>query len=278
MSAPRPSSAKLATARRRSSTWRASARTKSSRKPRARPRAKRSGWSLRHTTKWRVKPHGRAKAWPGTWAGLRSRARRACWTGRSIRRLTPSCWTNWPPRLRVAERATIARPYAKAAFEYARDANAFAGWSKGLKLAGQIVADPRVAALTKSPLLTAADLAGVIIDVASAALDAGMQNFVRVLAENHRLLLLPEIAAHYEELRAAVENTLDVEVISAVTLSDAQADKLKQALSTRLKRTVRMQNSVDSTLLGGAVVRAGDLVIDGSLKGRLERLATDLTR
>jgi len=105
-----------------------------------------------------------------------------------------------------------------------------------------------------------------------------MQNFVRVLAENHRLLLLPEIATHYEELRAAVENTLDVEVISAVTLSDAQADKLKQALSTRLKRTVRMQNSVDSTLLGGAVVRAGDLVIDGSLKGRLERLATDLTR
>ncbi len=142
----------------------------------------------------------------------------------------------------------------------------------------QIVADPRVAALTKSPSLTAADLAGVITDVAGAALDAGMQNFVRVLAENRRLLLLPEIAAHYEELRAAVENTLDVEVISAVTLSDAQADKLKQALSTRLKRAVRMQNSVDSTLLGGAVVRAGDLVIDGSLKGRLERLATDLTR
>jgi len=178
----------------------------------------------------------------------------------------------------VAERATIARPYAKAAFEYARDANAFAAWSQGLKLAGQIAADPRVAALTKSPLLTAADLAGVIIDVAGASLDAGMQNFVRVLAENHRLLLLPEIATHYEELRAAVENTLDVEVISAVTLSDAQAGKLKQALNTRLKRTVRMQNSVDSTLLGGAVVRAGDLVIDGSLKGRLERLATDLTR
>jgi F-type H+-transporting ATPase subunit delta len=140
------------------------------------------------------------------------------------------------------------------------------------------VDDPRVAMLTKSPLLTAADLAGVVIEVAGAALDAGMQNFVRVLAENHRLLLLPEISAHYEELRAAVENTLDVEVISAVTLSDAQTDKLRQSLSTRLKRTVRMQNSVDPTLLGGAVVRAGDLVIDGSLKGRLERLATELTR
>ena len=178
----------------------------------------------------------------------------------------------------MAERATIARPYAKAAFEYAREANAFAAWSQGLESAAQIVADPSVAPLTKSPHWTAADLVSLITDVAGAKLNAGMQNFVRVLAENHRLLLLPEIAAHYEKLRAAVENTLDVEVISAVTLSDAQADKLKQALSTRLKRTVRMQNSVDSTLLGGAVVRAGDLVIDGSLKGRLERLATDLTR
>jgi len=178
----------------------------------------------------------------------------------------------------VAERATIARPYAKAAFEYAREANAFAAWSQGLESAAQIVADPSVAPLTKSPQWPAANLVSLITDVAGTKLDAGMQNFVRVLAENRRLLLLPEISAHYEELRAAVENTLDVEVISAVTLSDAQADKLKQALSTRLKRTVRMQNSVDSTLLGGAVVRAGDLVIDGSLKGRLERLATDLTR
>ena len=178
----------------------------------------------------------------------------------------------------MAERATIARPYAKAAFEYAREANAFAAWSQGLESAAQIVADPSVAPLTKSPQWPVANLVSLITDVAGAKLDAGMQNFVRVLAENRRLLLLPEIAAHYEELRAAVENTLDVEVISAVTLSDAQADKLKQALSTRLKRTVRMQNSVDSTLLGGAVVRAGDLVIDGSLKGRLERLATDLTR
>jgi F-type H+-transporting ATPase subunit delta len=178
----------------------------------------------------------------------------------------------------VAERATIARPYAKAAFEYAREANAFAAWSRGLQSAAQIVADPTVAPLTKSPQWPMANLVSLITDVAGDKLDAGMQNFVRVLAENRRLLLLPEIAVHYEELRAAVENTLDVEVISAVTLSDAQADKLKQALSTRLKRTVRMQNSVDSTLLGGAVVRAGDLVIDGSLKGRLERLATDLTR
>jgi F-type H+-transporting ATPase subunit delta len=179
--------------------------------------------------------------------------------------------------LRVAERATIARPYAKAAFEYARDANAFAGWSQALKTAAEIVADPRVAPLTKNPQWQAADLAQLIIEVAGSKLDDGMQNFVRVLAENHRLLLLPEIAAHYEVLRSGVENTVDVEVISAVTLNAGQIEKLKAALGTRLKRQVRMQNSVDATLLGGAVVRAGDLVIDGSLKGRLERLATNLT-
>ncbi|MHB8478417.1 MAG: F0F1 ATP synthase subunit delta [Steroidobacteraceae bacterium] len=176
----------------------------------------------------------------------------------------------------MAERATIARPYAKAAFQFARDANAFAEWSRGLTTLAQIVTDPRVAELTKNPSLTAADLAGLVIDVAGVNLDAGMQNFVRVLAENHRLLLLPEIAAHYEQLRSAVENTVDVEVTSAVPLNEAQAQKLKQALSARLKRQVRMRTAVDAALLGGAVVRAGDLVIDGSLQGRLERLATEL--
>jgi F-type H+-transporting ATPase subunit delta len=176
----------------------------------------------------------------------------------------------------MAERATIARPYAKAAFEYARDANAFAEWSEGLALAAQVVVDPRVAALTKSPQWSTADLVSLITDVAGAKLNAGMQNFVRVLAENRRLLLLPEIAAHYETFRSAVENTVDVEVISAVKLDAAQTEKLSAALSTRLKRKVRMRTSEDASLLGGAVLRAGDLVIDGSLKGRLQRLATEL--
>jgi F-type H+-transporting ATPase subunit delta len=177
----------------------------------------------------------------------------------------------------VAERATIARPYAKAAFEYARAADATAPWSRGLKTAAEIVADERVAPLSKSPQWSAADLGNLIAAFAGADLDAPMQNFVRILAENHRLPLLPEIAARYEELRSEVENTVDVEVISAVPLNSEQQQKLSAALSARLQRKVRMQNSVDATLLGGAVVRAGDLVIDGSLKGRLERLATDLT-
>lgn len=177
----------------------------------------------------------------------------------------------------MAERATIARPYAKAAFEFARDARAFAEWSRGLQLAAEIVADPRVAALIKNPEWTAAEIADFVTGVAGEKLNAGMQNFVRVLAANRRLLLLPEIAAHYEAFRAQVENTVDVEVVSAVKLDAAQAEKLSAAINARLKRRVNMHNTVDATLLGGAVIRAGDLVIDGSLKGRLERLRTDLT-
>ena len=176
----------------------------------------------------------------------------------------------------MAERATIARPYAKAAFEYAQDANAIERWSHGLGMAAAVVADPRVAALTKNPQMTLADLVGLVTEIEGPKPDSQLRNFVHVLAENHRLLLLPEIAARFEQLRSAVENTVDVEVVSAVPLDAAQADKLKQALSKRLKRLVRMRASVDSALLGGAVVRAGDLVIDGSLKGRLERLATEL--
>jgi F-type H+-transporting ATPase subunit delta len=176
----------------------------------------------------------------------------------------------------MAERATIARPYAKAAFEYARDQKAIERWSHGLGIAAAVVADPRVAALSKNPQMTIADLVSLVTEIEGPKPDPALRNFVHVLAENHRLLLLPEIAAHFEQLRSAVENTVDVEVVSAVPLDAAQADKLKQALSTRLKRQVRMRTAVDSALLGGAVVRAGDLVIDGSLKGRLERLATDL--
>ena len=178
----------------------------------------------------------------------------------------------------MAERATIARPYAKAAFEYARVAGALAEWSQGLQAAAAIVADARVTALVTNPRWTAAGLTDFIGGIAGERLDAAMRNFVAVLAENRRLLLLPEIAAHYQVLRAQIENTVDVEVVSAVALDAAQAEQLRQALDKRLKRRVRMQNRVDPTLLGGAVIRAGDLVIDGSLKGRLERLATELAR
>jgi F-type H+-transporting ATPase subunit delta len=176
----------------------------------------------------------------------------------------------------VAERATIARPYAKAAFACARQANAFAAWSAGLRVAAEIVSDAQVKAVAGSPHLTPSDRSSLVCGVAGAKLDQGMQNFIAILAENRRLPLLPEILVQFEALRASVENTIDVDVVSAVALNETQTANLTEALTRRFKRKVRMHKSVDATLLGGAVVRAGDMVIDGSLKGRLERLATEL--
>ncbi|HEX4243036.1 MAG TPA: F0F1 ATP synthase subunit delta [Steroidobacteraceae bacterium] len=176
----------------------------------------------------------------------------------------------------MAERATIARPYSKAAFGAASDARDLAGWSEGLKRLAAIVADERVAALIGNPEVTRTDVAALVTDVGGASFGDGLRNFVAVLADNHRLALLPEIAAQYEELRAEAENSIDVEVTSAMPLDAVQTEKLKSALAARFKRQVRMHNAVDSTLLGGAIVRAGDTVIDGSLKGRLQRLATNL--
>ncbi len=177
----------------------------------------------------------------------------------------------------MAERATIARPYAKAAFETAREAGALAAWAEGLRTAAEIVLDPRVTELVKNPELPAATVADFVIGVGAAKLDDRMKNFLRVLAENHRLPLLPEIVAHYESLKAQVENTVDVELISAVKLDPAEIEKMTAALRERLKRRINMHNSVDASLLGGAVIHAGDLVIDGSVRGRLERLRTELT-
>jgi len=175
----------------------------------------------------------------------------------------------------MAEKATIARPYARAAFDYARGQDALAAWSGVLAAASQVVSDPRVAPLLTSPHVQPARLVGLIAEAAVAQGPA--RNFLEVLAENRRLGLLPEIAAQYEVLRTEAEKVVDVEVVSARDLDGAQQARLAQALRGRLGREVRMHTRTDASLIGGAIVRAGDLVIDGSLKGRLERLASEMT-
>jgi F-type H+-transporting ATPase subunit delta len=176
----------------------------------------------------------------------------------------------------MAEKVTIARPYAKAAFEHAREHNAFAPWSGMLAKAAAVVADERVARLLSSPRVTPAELVSLIADV-SGSLDEQMRNFLETLAQNRRLGILPQVAASYELLRAEVENVADVQVTSAAPLNEAQRERLLAALRQRLKREVRMHCEVDAGLIGGAIVRAGDFVIDGSLKARLDRLASDIT-
>ena len=176
----------------------------------------------------------------------------------------------------MADRATIARPYARAAFAHAQAAKDLAGWSSLLGAAAMAAADPRVSRLIGNPHVTGDELVELLGGLSKQAAGEGGRNFLKVLAENRRLALLPEIAAQFEALRAEFENVVDVDVIAAREIAAPQEKKLAAALAKRLGREVRMHTRIDGSLLGGAIVRAGDLVIDGSLKGRLERLGSAL--
>lgn len=177
----------------------------------------------------------------------------------------------------MAERITTARPYAKAIFALARKTNTLAQVAATLTRAAEVVADPRVHALLGSPHVTPAQLAEFVTGIVGAGLDENGRHFVSLLAQNRRLGFLPEIAALFEQMKAEVENAVDVEVIAASKLTPDQESRYAAALQKKLGRQVRLHTRVDSSLLGGAVLKAGDLVIDGSIKGRLERLATELT-
>lgn len=177
----------------------------------------------------------------------------------------------------MAEKATIARPYARAAFAHARAAGSLPRWSEALAIASAVVIDPQVAELLDNPRVTPAELVGFIVDIAGTArADADVQNFLSTLAESRRLGLLPEVTALFEILRAETENIADVEIVSAIELTEAQRQRLAAALKKRMGREVRLHCSVDPQLLGGAIVRSRDLVIDGSLDARLQRLSAEL--
>lgn len=177
----------------------------------------------------------------------------------------------------MTEKATIARPYANAAFEHAREAQKLPDWSEFLQAASRVIADERVQPLLGNPLVAPEQLAQLVLDIAAPRAGEAERGFVRLLADNRRLELLPEIAAQYEALRAEAEGIVDVTVVSAMALTEEQQAKLGEALTRRLKRRVRMRCEVEPGLIGGAIVRAGDFVIDGSLRGRLERLGGAMT-
>jgi F-type H+-transporting ATPase subunit delta len=178
----------------------------------------------------------------------------------------------------MAEKATIARPYAKAAFEFAQEHKSFDLWSTLLATGSAVVSDPRVAKLLTNPRVKPEDLVELIAEAAAGSLDEHGRNFLLTLAQNRRLGLLPQIAEQFEALRAEIENVADVRIISAVPLNEEQQRRFASALKTRLKRDVRLHCEVDPSLVGGAIVRAGDFVIDGSLRARLERLASAMTQ
>jgi F-type H+-transporting ATPase subunit delta len=177
----------------------------------------------------------------------------------------------------MAERATIARPYAKAAFAAAREQGRLAEWSRWLGNARSVVLSEEYRLLESSPGVSAAQLEELIAGICGADLDAQGRALLRLLTENGRLDFVPELAVQFQALEAEARNVADVEIVSAAVLGEAQRERLAAALRTRLRRDVRLQCSVDPELIGGAVVRSGDLLIDGSIRGKLERLETELT-
>lgn len=173
----------------------------------------------------------------------------------------------------MSELSTLARPYAEAAFRIAQGENDLAGWSGRIATLATIVADDRVAALIADPAVDGERVADLVIEVAGSALGERGANFVKVLAENDRLALLPEIHAQFETLKADAEGTLEATITSAQPLTQAQIDDLVAGLKAKFKRDVHVQTAVDPELIGGAVIAIGDQVIDGSVKGRLQKMA-----
>ena len=172
----------------------------------------------------------------------------------------------------MAELHTLARPYAKAAFELAQETRALPHWSQTLKTLAAAMSDAQVAALLADPRLSRGDVAAVLTSALGDKLDAQGRNLVGLLAENNRLAALPAIAEEFEALRAAAESRVEVEITTAAEVAQAQQQALLDALRKRLSRELVVSWKTDPSLVAGAVIRAGDLVIDGSVSGELAQL------
>ena len=173
----------------------------------------------------------------------------------------------------MSQALTLARPYARAAFSHAREQGVLAGWSAALAFAARVAVDPRVAALLGDPRLQDADAVTLL---APEGADEDFKRFLALLADNRRLPLLPEIAGLYDELRLDAERVVRAKVTSATPLPEAELATIREALKQRLGREVEIETAVDASLIGGATIDAGDVVIDGSLRGRLDRLQSAL--
>ena len=176
----------------------------------------------------------------------------------------------------MAEKSTIARPYAEAVFELAKEQSQLKQWSDMLQAAALVVMNDEMQAMISNTNVGKDQAAKLIIDVCGKVFTAEGQNMIKLLAENRRLFLLDEIAAQYETLRAEEEKTIDAEVIAPFKVSDAQQKQIAEKLKARLGREVSLSCRVDESLLGGAIIKAGDLVIDGSTKGQIQKLSIEL--
>ncbi len=172
----------------------------------------------------------------------------------------------------MAELATLARPYARAVFDYAVAAGDMQAWSDMLALLAAVAQQPKIEQLCGSPELTNEQQAQAINDVCADQLNDKGRNFVSLLAENGRLPLLPFVAQLYEGFKAQREKTVNVEITSAFPLEDSTEQKLAASLQKKLDRSVSVATTVNSELLGGVIIRTGDMVIDASVRGKLAKL------
>ncbi|HWX66015.1 MAG TPA: F0F1 ATP synthase subunit delta [Rhodanobacter sp.] len=175
----------------------------------------------------------------------------------------------------MAQAITLARPYARAAFEVAHAAGSLAAWSQALAFAAAVAKDSRVAGLGNDPRVLPAQLVALHLPTGVAA-DAPFAQFLGEMAEQRRMVLLPEVAELYEAFKRESESQLLVKVTSAMALDAAQAEQLKVSLKRRFKREIELETKVDASLLAGVVIDTGEQVIDGSARGRLAQLASAL--
>lgn len=173
----------------------------------------------------------------------------------------------------MAELSTVARPYAQAAFKYARDNGDLAGWSQQLATLVGVSQHEKLRGIIDSAAYSGTEQANTVNDLCGDELSQPVRNFVQLLAQNKRLSLLPEIHRLFGELKTAQEQAVDVELTTAIALDEAAEQKIVQSLGEKLARKVNLHTVVDQRLLAGVVIKAGDLVIDGSVRGRLEKLA-----
>ena len=178
----------------------------------------------------------------------------------------------------MADNASVARPYAKAVFELARDAKAFDAWSAVLETLASVAKDSQFQTLVGDPNVSEQQLVDLLLDLAGKKTPEGVENFIRLLAKNNRIEALEEVSNQFEIMVAKANELVNAQVITAKALNAEQKKSLAEALEKKLGLKVTIEESVDTELLGGAIIKAGDLVIDGSAKGRIEKLTTALMR
>jgi len=176
----------------------------------------------------------------------------------------------------MAELATLARPYAEAVFDLAKESGDLDVWSKTLAFLSTVIDDSTMAAVIANPRVTKEQLVNILLDVGSEALDDQAKNLVKMLVDNNRVAIVPALAVLFEQLRAEAQGRVQVEVSSAYALSDSQQQELGTVLEKRLGKAVDISVKIDDSLTGGFIVHADNKVIDVSLRGRLEQVAAEL--